>query len=298
MGAQLNEAEALEVATQIKKDPASKKACTDYLTEEEKEAVEVALKYLYAADKAMRTYWIKIAYLDKQRAAYQAQCKATSACIRTIAQTTRATNMVIGYESILNRATKNLTECTRNEVKVINGIRKQIDSLYADYLHEVRAAKGFDSRKLLRSKNSITNLNTLVEMNRYILSNGIKDPFAEEDLKEAKAARVKLAKSLEATSPGLAKATTYFYKQFDRITESARKAFNVPTSMDKLGYRVETEVSNKKAWQDTQVEMNAKAWRAEQEAKQEQERLQLAGKWYLVAAMGDALTELAQSLTY
>lgn len=298
MGAQLNEAEALEVATQIKKDPTNKKAYTDYLTEEEKEAVEVALKYLYAADKAMKTYWIKVDYLDKQRAAYQAQCKATSAYIRTIAQTTRATHMVIGYQHILNSASKRLAECTSNEVKVINGIRKQIDSLYADYLHEVRSVKGFDSRKLLHSKGSIINLNMLVEMNRYILSNGIEDSSAREDLKEAKAARVKLAKSLEATSPGLAKATTYFYKQFDRITESARKAFNVPSSMDKLGYRVAAEVRSKNAWQDTQVEMNAKAWSSEQEAKQEQERLHLAGKWYIVAAMGDVLTELAANLAY
>lgn len=298
MGKQLNEAEALEVATQIKKDPTNKKAYTDYLTDEEKEAVEVALKYLYASDKAMKTYWIKVAYLDKQRAAYQAQLKASSAYLRTVAQTIRAGNMLRSVEAIQQRTSKALADCTKNEAQTIANIRKQIDSIYADYLVEVRAVKGFDSRKLLSSKGSITNLNMLVEMNRYILSNGLKDNAAKQDLKEAKQARVKLAKSLEAVSPGLAKATTHFYKQFDQITESCRKAFNVPTSTDKLNYRLATEIKHKQSWQDTEVEMNTQAWRAESKAKGEQEKLQLAGKWYIVAAMGDALTELAANLAY
>ena len=310
----LNEAEALAIAYDIKQNPHDEKVLTDYLSEDEKKLVKVALKYLYASDKAMRTFCLKVKYLDAQREAYRAQLKATSTAIRAYAQKVRFTNLSRGYNQIMKMAEANLAKCTKNEQQVIRNLNKQINAIWSDYQDaaapylKVHKDKNGERtgvtgpwrlmHRLYSARDSSNTVNTFIEMNKYILANGLKDPMAREDLAAFKRQRAKIAKQLGVISPGLAKATTHFYKEFDKITDACRKAFNVPLKTKSLGVQVNIARGKMYAWQGSSVEETANAMEAKRKSDEAGERLQLAGMWYIVAAMGDVLTELAQNLAY
>ena len=285
--------QAMSIAYDIKKSPQDEKVLTDYLTKEEKELVKVALKYLYASDKAMKTFWFKMSYYDKTIKAVAAQRKATSKLIKAEAQSVKTTGRFNRYQNLKTSLDAKWASLTVNQRKTYLAFQKESDALLGDLLHAMKAATTNGAGLVLNS--NIINDPADYDINRYLAQT---DSRAARDLKLAKEARIKLQKTLAVESPGLAQAVKWFYKRFDATSDAVRKAFDMPLHMGLLKESIKRENEKKWARIDDFSKTSQNAANASSKADEARKTLQIAGAWYIVAAMGDALTELAQNLAY
>lgn len=285
--------QAMSIAYDIKQNPQDEKVLTDYLSKEEKELVKVALKYLYASDKAMKTYWIKLAYFDSAIKAVDAQRNATSKLIKAEAQSVKTTGQFNRYQNLKASLDAKWASLTVNQRKTYLAFQKESNALLDDLLHAMKAATKNGQGLVLNS--DIINDPAGYDINRYLAPT---DPRAARDLKFTKESRIKLQKILAVESPGLARAVKWFYKRFDATSDAVRKAFDMPLHMGLLKKSIKQKNEEKWARIDDASKAAQKAAEASSKADEARKTLQIAGAWYIVAAMGDALTELAQNLAY
>lgn len=288
--------QAMAVAYDIKKSPQDEKVLTDYLTKEEKELVKVALKYLYASEKAMKTFWFKMSYIDAAIKAVDAKRNATSEMIKANAQYTKTTSMVKSYMALRDSLDAKWDALTTNQKKVYRNFQKELGELYGNLLHAMKVAT--KSSKLAFLNSDVVGNLTVMDLNRHIQSTENAGPRAARGIQQAKAARIKLQKTLAVESPGLAQAVKWFYKQSDAVTASARKTFGVPLHMGHMNKMIKENIKISHARLNDFSKAAAEGAIASSRADEAQKTLQIAGAWYVVAAMGDALTELAQNLAY
>ena len=306
-GEQLTDAELLRIAESIKSD--KNKKIPDYLSDEDKKTVKELLDILYARDKAVKTYFCKLQYLDALKKAQdlkQAQeskkleaqrrykdykdYAVTAAKIRDASQKATAylnSGYAIATESI-QKAVVNLGHdlflCLDSRPSKRKVALKTMGPPTADGRSEVvyepsaryiraRVYRDFGSDELPFGKQM--SIEERERLQAYLKET--RSPFTFTAFTASAQAKDAAVDNLLANPEALGDVSKKLSAELDRRAQEQRKASQ---SMRGKAYGYQT-----KEYYESIKDVDVK-----------RERLRLASGWYVVAAVGDLLCQFAQSL--
>lgn len=134
--------QAFEIAKEIQKG--ERKEIPNWLNRTEKEMVEASLDFLLATDKALKTWWVKSNYLEKRKESIEAMKRTFS--------TLCATSEAIGT---INTLAKQAAELYKEERGLAADLHTRFLKLEAEYMYNVLQVEGWgaDVIKAAKSKN-------------------------------------------------------------------------------------------------------------------------------------------------
>ena len=295
-GEQLNSAELLEIAQEVKNGgemPAG-------LTEEEKEGVREILDVLYASDKAVKVYWIRMAYLDKLKAAEAKKAEAqrySAWALRSQMKVSEYYGKLRAIDSSYKKARASLDAEAR---KNINRINEQAEDMRKMLTRTLRSVS-----KRISERTKFTFGQIQHDVNVYVETLTLNQCLLEGNHKEAAASLgARLTElgdkinSVCGTDSYLGWAITDYKQKLSDMAVAIYKEYGVPLGRVYRNLAVRMNIAKKSSIRAERLyrEKYGEYLQAAAEAKVEGKRTNLAGKWYIIAACGEMLAELGQSL--
>lgn len=268
----------------------------DYLSESEKETVKEALKYLYAADKAMRVYIIKTQFLDNLKLAQQKLYDLEQTRLKWARITERTTEYIRRpVWDNLKRSAANLASLTERQRRAALALDGMITDLSRDFIKMLRK-RGVDI-----SANEVkrfTEAQATIDVNRFSIAERLGDKHASADLRIGRFVREHLLKWFDNQSTGLGEVVRGYYKRFDAYNELLGRAFGVLSQNTKDAMKVAMDrgaAANMEATKNYAAAMKDAVNQVNETEKIGKATIAMA-QYYIVAAMGEALQDLALQL--
>ena len=295
-GERLSAAELLEIAQDVKNGG----DMPEGLTRDEKEDVREFLDILYASDKAVKAYWIKMAYLDKVKEAAAKEAQLQTASAYALRAQMQASDYYRKLNLIETNYKKTRASLDREALSNIRDINKQVDGewkLLVDRL--LRIDKRINDQSKFRFqavKREISSYVQTSSLNDFLL-NSKNTEVAERVSRNLKAMEEKLQSYNKADSY-LAMAIQDYMQKVTDLSQAAYREYGMPIDDAYKGLRQRARhAQSASAAAEAEYERRFGEYaKAKAEAEVERRRTNLAGKWYIVAACGEMLTELGQSL--
>lgn len=266
----------MQIARDLKQSDTAK--VPDWLSREDQDAVKEALKYLRAADLAIKTWYIK----EKMIKVYKQQCQASwkqiQVAMKVMNETQELRWQLKQAQAESNVYQKRIAELNADESLRYKALEKQLDGLATDFRRYCKAQK-------LRSGYLVpSQLNKLAARSIYYdfpLPSAIKT-----------SGDVHYRRLMQS-----------YHSSFTDIVKEERKLGLIPKKVEKefqkLAKKDQTAVSNaiesaEKRYDKLQKTIDKKR----QENQDLEKKYRIAGKIYIIAALGDALQELGEQLQY
>lgn len=268
----------------------------DYLSESEKETVKEALKYLYAADKAMRVYIIKTQFLDNLKLAQQKVYDLEQTRLKWARITKDTTEYIrLPVWDNLKRSAANLASLTERQRRAALALDGMITDLSRDFIKMLRK-RGVDISA--SEVKRFTEAQATIDVNRFSIAEGVRDKHAFADLHKGYFVREVLLKWFDKQSTGLGEVVRGYYKRFDAYNELLGRAFGVLSQNTKDAMKVAMDrgsAANMEATKNYAAAMKDAVNQVNETEKIGKATIAMA-QYYIVAAMGEALQDLALQL--
>lgn len=285
--------QALEIAKEIQKG--ERKAIPKWLNRTEKEMVEASLDFLLATDKALKTWWVKSNYLEKMEQAVGLK--------RKLSQT-----MLSSIESL-----GTLNEIKRQQSRLKFDLRSRLTSLVEDYADRISLAERWMPPRGFKGMTPIEKRRAWgTSPGQRVVENVLigKSWGAAKEISQWQGNEV--SDWSRALIGGLQK-------------ESVRKAQRIVSSLSKSGQAISNEFIAKCAeldkmlpgmqidlaeavvgdpWKEqfqrlstkTVPKLNEAYEKASRKAEERKTQCKFAGTFYIIAAMGEFMENLARSI--
>lgn len=301
-GEQLTDGELLRIAESLKANPGEK--IPDYLSSDDKKTVKELLDILYARDKAVKLYLCKISYLDALK-------KAQDLKAQQQAQRNEAARRYENYKGYATTAAK-IRQASQKAIEYLNseymratdGIQKAVFNLGNDLF------LCLDSRPSKRKMTVKLSENpTVLEeepASRYIRARVYREfgsdesPFGKKmGLEERERIQTYLK---ETNSPFAFKAFAVSAEAkdaaVDNLCADTEVLGNISKKLaDEMDRRAKKQRKAAQSMQGKAYGFQTKEYyEAMADVPVKQERLRVACGWYIVAAVGDWITQFGQSL--
>lgn len=299
----LSDLELLQIAKEVQENPQQEKTLTNYLTEEEKEAVKKIVQSLRASAQAMKLYIVKTQYIDALRIQEERKAQLAKAHMTAAAKLQKyREEWLLPYQAVLDRANANLRRLNEQQMNDFNSLNATIDEDTRAISRALLDGLNGPNENEFRLLNDIKDSNALIEMNRYMIGEGIAYSHEERDMLEAMGVRRRALNRIQSVGgQGLRTTVSGYIKAFDKQTRQLRRMFGqVSTAaVNAVNYNIR---KNQKYIDDNLTPSVNAAKRKFDEATEKADELRqetnILGKWYILAAMGDVLVELGQNLAY
>lgn len=268
----------------------------DYLSESEKETVKETLKYLYAADKAMRVYIIRTQFLDNFKLAQQKLYDLEQTRLKWARITERTTEYIRRpVWGNLKRSAANLASLTERQRRAALALDGMITDLSRDFIKMLRK-RGVDISA--SEVKRFTEAQATIDVNRFSIAERVGDKHALADLRTGRMVREVLLKWFDKQSTGLGEVVKGYYKRFDAYNELLGRAFGVLSQNTKDAMKVAMDrgdAANMEATENYAAAMKDAVNQVKETEKIGKATIAMA-QYYIVAAMGEALQDLALQL--
>lgn len=299
MAVKLDQQQLLDIAMEVQRNPSKERALTNYLTEEEKEAVKEILKNLRASALAMKTYVQKTVYLDSLKRTQEAWMKASARVMTEGQMANRAKADYRAFMSIKKRVMSNLLRLDKEQLLEAELLNKVIAECQLNIYRKFDEA-GISPATDPKTLHAYEEGQMLAEMNVFLFSQGLGKPQDAKDLENVVKNMKQWSRELNERVPGFAKSTDTWATLMDAAMDELRINYGIPSAMA-LG-RLESRIKRQRRTVDFLNQQSVRqiklAGKASEQLQVEKKKTIAMANWYLVAAMGDALVELGQSLAY
>lgn len=279
---QLSNAQLLRIAESIHDDP--KKTIPEYLPEDDRRAVKELLDVLYAKDKAVKTYWMQMHYLDLKKAAGEKAIEADRRRLEMRKQYLDAKSYVIGKRN-LEAALLRLNNSIGTSADVFQSNLKSATIVLGDDL--------FAAFKKRRSRGVGQWIEARVWRDygsdaAFDAPSGDKLQPVRDFLDKAQSPNKLRAFNVGDMCLAIAKS------KLDELGGGTQALAAIwADEMEKSQKYVLRQANRAKGWLGSSTK---EYYAAKREADEQLERTKLAGKWYIVASVGDLLIQLGSSL--
>lgn len=295
-GEQLSPTELLKIVQDVK----SGGEMPSGLTEDEKRDVRAFLDILYASDKAVKTYWIKMSYLDKAKEALRKKSQCIARAVTSSQHLTNARELSRTLNLALDNCSKAYHALDAEAFKNIGAIDAQIDVIGDNFISQIRKTeKRINDKKKFNAALVLSDVNDYIQsatLNEYLLSRVNSEQADRLSRQFAKLEDVLLTYGKTDSCLGMAIAD-YKNKATEAYTAIYKEYGILPKDAYVKLHRIYQSEVRRARWFDEQYKERLEDYRkSAADAERERRRTNLVGKWYVVAACGEMLTELGQSL--
>lgn len=260
----------IDIAREAKSDPTK---IPDYLTPKEKEFVKETISQLRASDKAMKVFWLQSCVIDKCKEYYQSNLRQADLHLSR-AKALRDQGAMVDYAIALNQANRGIAAMTKNQYRLYGKMSQRIEDSVKSIV-ELMKTLDYDPRW-------VRGMLSRVEEHRLF---GVEPESSWWKIKTS---------AMGETQRAMA---DLMFGRFDEASKTIGELGSMSTAAGRTmrdaqaGYYATAQENYRKSFEEQRLGNAALS-----DAKGYQAAMQLAGAWYAVAAIGDALTELGQSL--
>lgn len=288
----LDQQDLMDIAKELADNP--EKKMPDYLTKNEEEAVKELVKTLRASQLAMKTYVEKTifldsykAQLDRQRIALKAVADRDQAYSTHWAQYQQMRRLLAGVE-------RNYSKLSADAALSAWALEQDIDNAVSD-IADTLIGHGIlppDRRDAIKD--------TLAVLESGLYLKRSNDPDGASAYKLGLDRFKEIADSVKSAAPNIASMFNHHVRRWGEAVSNLNQAYGIvaPESRERLTRMVDdlggTAQQSAAAVGVAREEYNESVKLTEIH----RQRTIAMGKWYIVAAMGDVLTELGQNLAY
>lgn len=285
--------QALEIAKEVQKG--ERKEIPKWLNQSEKEMVEASLDFLLATDKALKTWWVKSNYLEQRERAFNLKSK--------LGQT-----MLSSIESL-----GTLNELKGQQSRLKFDLRNRLASLVEDYADRISLVEGW------MPPHDFKRMTPIEKRNAWKASPGmrlVKNILIGKSWEAAKGVTqwkgIEVSDWSRALMGGLQKES---FRKVQKIVSSLSKSgqtisnefIAICDELDKMlpGMQIDlAEAVVGDPWKEqfqrisakTVPKLNEAYKKASQKAEEWKTQCKFAGMFYIIAAMGEFMEDLARSI--
>jgi enamine deaminase RidA (YjgF/YER057c/UK114 family) len=292
MTKQLDQQQLLDIARTMANDPNEK--MPDYLTRQEEETVKELVKTLRASQLAMKTYVQKTTYLDsykaqldRQRLVFQAVADRDRAYATHWNQYQQMRRVQAGVERQYSKLSSDATlSAWTLEQDIDDAVRDIADTLIR---HGILPP---DRRDVIKDTMAV------LESGLYLKKSN--DPDGESAYKLGFERFGAIADKVKTAAPHVANAFKQHVRRWGEAVADLNRSYGIVSldSRERLTRMVD-DLGRTAHQSAAAVDVARNEYNESVKLTETHRRLTLTmSKWYIVAAMGDALAELGQNLAY